>query len=64
MLTAEFKLEDALQVWKKEGIEEGKEEMMKEMAKNLLLNGVSPDVIAKSAGLSLEKIQALGNLQN
>jgi hypothetical protein len=74
MLTAEFKLEDALQVWKEEGIEEGiekgREEGIEEgiekgkeeMARNLLLNGVPPDVIAKSAGLPLEKIQSLGNL--
>jgi hypothetical protein len=62
MLTAEFKLEDAMQVWKEEGREEGREEGKEEMARNLLLNGVPPDVIAKSAGLPLEKIQALGNI--
>jgi hypothetical protein len=62
VLTAEFKLEDALQVWKEEGREEGKEEMARKMAKNLFLNGVPLDVIAQSAGLPLEKIQALGNI--
>jgi hypothetical protein len=55
MLTAEFKLEEALQVWKEEGKEEGKEEM----ARNLLANGVPLDIIAQSAGMPLEKIQAL-----
>jgi predicted transposase/invertase (TIGR01784 family) len=44
------------------GIEQGIEQGKEEMAKNLLSNGISLDVIAKSAGLSLEKIQALGNL--
>ncbi|MDR3166168.1 MAG: hypothetical protein LBU13_11415, partial [Synergistaceae bacterium] len=91
VLTAEFRLEDALQVWKEEGIEEGiekgkeegkkegreegkkegreegkkegreegREEGMEEMARNLLANGIPPDIIAQSAGLPLEKIQAL-----
>jgi hypothetical protein len=36
-------------------------EMAKEMAKNLLANGVSVDLIAKSAGLPVEKIRALMN---
>jgi hypothetical protein len=41
----------------KKGVEKGKEEM----ARNLLANGVSPDVIAKSAGLPLKKIRTLMN---
>jgi predicted transposase/invertase (TIGR01784 family) len=57
MLTAEFKLEDALQVWKEEGIEEG----IEKMAKNLFSKGISLDVIAQSAGLPLEKIQTFVN---
>jgi hypothetical protein len=71
MLTAEFKLEDALQVWKEEGFEEGiekgiekgreegKEEMARKMARNLLSKGVPLDIIAQSAGLPPEKIQTL-----
>jgi predicted transposase/invertase (TIGR01784 family) len=39
------------------GIEKGKEEM----ARNLIANGISPDIIAKSAGLPLERIQKLTN---
>jgi hypothetical protein len=39
------------------GIEQGKEEMVK----NLLSSGISLDVIAKSSGLPLEKIQTLWN---
>jgi hypothetical protein len=37
------------------------EDMAKKMAKNLLANGVSPDIIAKSSGLPLKKIKALIN---
>jgi hypothetical protein len=40
-------------------LEEGFGEGRDEMARNLLSNGVPPDVIAKSAGLPLERIQAL-----
>ena len=39
------------------GIEKGKEEM----AKNLLAKGISPDIIAESAGTPVEKIHALVN---
>jgi predicted transposase/invertase (TIGR01784 family) len=39
----------------------GREEMARELAKNLLANGVSPDVIAKSAGLPLNQIQSMMN---
>jgi predicted transposase/invertase (TIGR01784 family) len=70
----EFNIEDAKQVWREEGIEEGIkrgrkegrkegiEEGKQEVAKNLLLRGIAPDVIAQSAGLPLEKVQALMNL--
>jgi hypothetical protein len=65
MLTAEFKLEDALQVWKEEGREEGRKEGIEEgiekMAKNLFSKGVPLNVIAQSADLPLEKIQAFIN---
>ncbi|GHV47383.1 hypothetical protein FACS1894204_10710 [Synergistales bacterium] len=43
------------------GMAKGREETTKKMARNLLANGVSLDVIAKSADLPLEKIQALMN---
>jgi predicted transposase/invertase (TIGR01784 family) len=39
------------------GTEKGKEEM----ARNLIASGISPDIIAKSAGLPLERIQSLVN---
>ena len=38
-----------------------KEEGKEEMARNLLNDGVAPEIIARSAGLPLEKIQALQN---
>jgi REP element-mobilizing transposase RayT len=40
---------------------EGLEEKAQEVAKNLLLLGVSHDIIVKSTGLSLEKIRSLMN---
>jgi hypothetical protein len=61
MLTTEFKLEDALQVWKEEGIEEGIEKGIEKMAKNLFSKGIPLDVIAQSAGLPIEKIQTFVN---
>ncbi|GHS87877.1 hypothetical protein AGMMS49957_08500 [Synergistales bacterium] len=39
----------------------GREEGKREMARNLLANGFTPDVIAKSAGLPLEQIQGMMN---
>jgi len=39
------------------GIEQGKAEM----ARNLLANGISPDIIAKSAGLSVEQVRSMMN---
>jgi predicted transposase/invertase (TIGR01784 family) len=70
MLTAEFKLEDALQVWKEEGIAEGIEKGFEEgiqkgiareqeIARNFLANGVSVEIVAKSTGLSREQIEKL-----
>ncbi|GHV40798.1 hypothetical protein FACS1894187_22040 [Synergistales bacterium] len=41
--------------------EEGEERGKKEMARNLLSNGVPPDIIAKSSGLSMNDIQCLMN---
>ena len=49
---------------REEAHEEAKEEGKVEMARNLLKDGVAPEIIARSAGLPLEKIQALQNLQN
>jgi hypothetical protein len=43
------------------GIEKGKLEGKLELARNLLANGVSPDVIAKSGDLPMDKIRELMN---
>ncbi|MDR1731552.1 MAG: hypothetical protein LBR61_05605 [Synergistaceae bacterium] len=45
----------------KRGEQRGEQRGKEEMAKNLLADGVPPDIIAKSAGLPVEKIQALIN---
>jgi predicted transposase/invertase (TIGR01784 family) len=45
----------------KEGVKEGIGEGKREMAKELLANGVPPDIIAKSAGLPLDQIKGLMN---
>jgi predicted transposase/invertase (TIGR01784 family) len=44
-----------------QGMEKGRLEGKLELARNLLANGVSPDVIAKSGGLPKEKILELMN---
>ncbi|GHS86978.1 hypothetical protein AGMMS49957_06030 [Synergistales bacterium] len=43
------------------GMEKGIKEGKLEMARNLLANGFTPDVIAKSAGLPLDQIQGMMN---
>jgi hypothetical protein len=50
-------IEKGIEKGRVEGIEEGK----KEMARGLLSNGVSPDIIAKSSGLPMDAIKALMN---
>jgi predicted transposase/invertase (TIGR01784 family) len=54
-------LNEGIEKGREEGIEAGVEKGKLEVARNLLANGVSPDIIAKSAGLTLDKIQALMN---
>jgi len=43
------------------GIEKGKEEGKEEVARKLLANGVSPDVVAKSTGFPVERVRTLVN---
>ncbi|MDR1509553.1 MAG: hypothetical protein LBS53_07935 [Synergistaceae bacterium] len=43
------------------GRQEGRQEKALEMAQNLLAEGISPDVIAKTSGLSRNEIQSLVN---
>ncbi|MDR1732281.1 MAG: hypothetical protein LBR61_09355 [Synergistaceae bacterium] len=56
MLTAEFNLEDALKVWKEEGIEEGIEKNRIEVAQNMLNDGLPIDAVAKYTSLPREKV--------
>ncbi len=42
-------------------LEKAKEERIAEVVKNLLANGVSPDVIAKSADMPIERVRTLLN---
>jgi predicted transposase YdaD len=44
-----------------EGVEKGRREKALEMARNLLTDGVSPEVIAKASGLSAAEIRSLMN---
>ena len=48
-------------VYKAEGMEKGKRENTLEMAKNLLAEGVSPEIIAKASGLAISEIHSLMN---
>jgi len=72
MLTTEFKMEDAIAVWKEEGFEEGfeegreegreegKEQGVKEMARKLKVSTLIPvEKIAFLSGLSIEEVEAL-----
>ena len=47
-----------------DGLAEGEAKGRVEMAKNLLANGVSPEIIAKSSGLSLDKVKGLSRDDN
>ena len=42
-----------------EGLEKGREEEREKMAKAMLANGMSKDIIAKCTGLPIEKINSL-----
>jgi hypothetical protein len=58
----DIRMRDAKEAGIAQGIAQGIEQGKEEMARNLLSSGFPPDVIAKSAGLPLEKIQMLTNL--
>lgn len=42
-----------------EGLEQGREEERRAIARNMLSEGLDPDIIAKTTGLTLTEIQAL-----
>jgi predicted transposase/invertase (TIGR01784 family) len=54
-------IEKGIEKGKLEGKLEGRLEGKLEVARNLLARGVSPDIIAESAGLPVEKIRELMN---
>ena len=60
MLTLEFKLDEAIEVWKEEafedGVEKGKRENKIEVAQNLLKMGLSAEQVALGTGLSVEEV--------
>ena len=64
MLTLEFKLDEAIEVWKEEafedgvekGIERGIEKGKLETAHNFLKMGMSAEQVALGTGLSLEEV--------
>jgi predicted transposase/invertase (TIGR01784 family) len=43
------------------GIQKGRQESALEIARNLLVRGVAPDVIAESSGLSLDEVKTLSH---
>ena len=47
VLTVELNLEDAVKVWKEEGIEEG----IEKVARSMLAEGFAPETIMKCTGL-------------
>jgi hypothetical protein len=59
MLMTEWKLEDALVVEREEGREEGREERDREVARNALAEGASPEFVQKITGLDLATIKGL-----
>lgn len=52
-------VEKGVEIGIKQGMEKGSSLKALEMAQKLLLNGISPDVIAESSGLSLEEVERL-----
>jgi hypothetical protein len=65
MLTVEFKMEEAVQVWKEEGREEGREEGIEEgefeAARKMLAHGMALPEVAKILELPIDRLQTLGS---
>jgi predicted transposase/invertase (TIGR01784 family) len=53
--------EKAAELAKQEGINEGVKEGIAKLAKRLLADGVSPDVIARNSELPVDEVKALMN---
>ncbi|MBR1640572.1 MAG: hypothetical protein IJ688_14455 [Treponema sp.] len=56
MSLTEFYAEEVIRDFREEGREEGRSEKAIETAKNLLKENISSEIIARSTGLSLEKM--------
>jgi predicted transposase/invertase (TIGR01784 family) len=59
MLTMEFKMEEAVKVWKEEGIEEGMEKGKIEVARSMLSDGFPAETIRRYTGLDESSILSL-----
>ena len=59
MLTTEFKMEDAIAVWKEEGFEEGLERGRTDTALKLLLKGYPEAEIIELTGLTQAALEKL-----
>jgi hypothetical protein len=55
MLYTEFNIDEAKKVWQ----EEAREEAIEEMAVEMLIDGVSPDIVAKYAKMPTERVLVL-----
>jgi predicted transposase/invertase (TIGR01784 family) len=53
--------EKGKQEGKQEGRQEGRQEGISEVAKNFLADGISPDIVAKNTGLSIDDIRTMMN---
>ena len=56
MFTLEFKLDEAIEVWKEEAFEDGVEKGKLETARNFLKMGLSAEQVALGTGLSVEEV--------
>ena len=59
MLTQEWNWGKAMEVAKKEGWEDGREERAKEIARNFKAKGISVDDIAEATGLTVDDVLRL-----
>jgi predicted transposase YdaD len=59
MLETEWNFEDALAVRFREGMETGRQEERQRIARNVLAEGISPEVVSEIVGMDLEAIQRL-----
>ena len=61
MLTMEWNWDDALACRYEEGLEEGREESLEEVARNALAQGVSFELVQKITGLDIQTIASFSD---